>query len=405
MEGNLEVSTNPTGGEKAWSSAATSGSDSAFESAACPSTSLCVATHIPPGYILTSTTPSTGPWTETTGSKFEGLNSVACPSTTLCIAVNQQGDAVTSTNPTGGEKAWTLTPADQGSGFPGPVMLSVACPSSKLCVAGDVDGNVVTSTNPTGGEGAWTTTHIDESTVELPNELTGASCTPSGLCVGIDQAGNVVSSTNPAGGAGTWSQPAIIAANGSLADVSCPSSSFCAATANGNILTTSEPAEPFSWVTTKFYNFVPSLRSIDCLSTTLCFAFDDEGNVLSSSNPTGGKAAWSTAAINPEASGGQAKISCGSPTLCVVISGTKVYVSTEPTGGASAWTLLALRRNSTRPCQRRALWKLEDALHNERLKVQGNARQRTVGHRGTDCPLFVAATTVMAPPPALHAPR
>src|SRR5437588_11249404 len=38
---------------------------------------------------------------------------------------------------------------------------SVSCPSASLCVAGNSAGNVVTSTNPTGGAGAWTISHVD----------------------------------------------------------------------------------------------------------------------------------------------------------------------------------------------------------------------------------------------------
>ena len=37
------------------------------------------------------------------------LDGVSCPSSGLCVAVDGAGDVVTSTNPTGGASAWTVT--------------------------------------------------------------------------------------------------------------------------------------------------------------------------------------------------------------------------------------------------------------------------------------------------------
>ena len=62
-----------------------------------------------------------------------------------------------------------------------------SCPSSGLCVAVDNRGNLVTSSNPTGGAAAWTVTDVDGS-----NGLDGVSCPSSGLCVAVDQSGDVV---------------------------------------------------------------------------------------------------------------------------------------------------------------------------------------------------------------------
>ena len=59
----------------------------------------------------------------------------------------------------------------------------------------DNGGNVVTSTHPTGGASAWTVTHVDGS-----NHLYGVSCPSSGLCVAVDLAANVVISTDPTAG-------------------------------------------------------------------------------------------------------------------------------------------------------------------------------------------------------------
>ena len=69
----------------------------------------------------------------------------------------------------------------------------VSCPSSDFCVALDQVGNAVTSSNPTGGKAAWTLTNVDDS-----NSLNGVSCLSAGLCVVVDGAGNVVIGTRRA---------------------------------------------------------------------------------------------------------------------------------------------------------------------------------------------------------------
>ncbi len=74
-------------------------------------------------------------------------------------------------------------------------LLGVSCPSSGLCVGVDNFGNVVTSSNPTGGAGAWAVTNVVGA-----NFMTGVSCPSSSLCVAVDGGGNVVTSSNPTGG-------------------------------------------------------------------------------------------------------------------------------------------------------------------------------------------------------------
>src|SRR4051794_22360254 len=91
---------------------------------------------------------------------------IACPAASLCVAVDHGGNVVTSTNPTGGPGAWSITKVD-----PGNELLAVTCASASLCVAGDWAGNIITSTNPTGGAGAWTVSHVDGN-----NRVTGVSC-------------------------------------------------------------------------------------------------------------------------------------------------------------------------------------------------------------------------------------
>lgn len=87
----------------------------------------------------------------------EAVTGVSCPSTSLCVAVDNNGDVVTSTNPTGGAADWTVTYLEPAA------LTGLSCPTSGLCVAVDQAGNVITSSDPTGGPAAWTVTPVDGS--------------------------------------------------------------------------------------------------------------------------------------------------------------------------------------------------------------------------------------------------
>ena len=80
----------------------------------------------------------------------------------------------------------------------------------------------------------------------------------------------------------------------------------------------------------------PPLTAVSCASASLCVAGDEAGNILSSTNPTGGPTTWSIAPVLPNApiSG----ISCPTISLCVAVSGQDVLTATDPSAGASAWT-------------------------------------------------------------------
>src|SRR5207342_832113 len=99
------------------------------------------------------------------------LLGVSCPSTSLCVAVDDEGNVVTSTSPTGGAGAWTVTGVDGSNEFVG-----VSCPSTSLCVAADFDGNIVTSTDPTGGASKWTVTAVDFVVTNESNLPSALSC-------------------------------------------------------------------------------------------------------------------------------------------------------------------------------------------------------------------------------------
>jgi hypothetical protein len=103
----------------------------------------------------------------------------------------------------------------------------------------------------------------------------------------------------------------------------------------GNILTSTTPATG-PWTATYMEgNYEFAIEGMACPSTTLCVAADRNGDILTSTNPTGGRAAWETAEI-PD--GHEMAVSCASTTFCAVTNAQgNVWTSTEPTSGEPAW--------------------------------------------------------------------
>ena len=238
-------------------------------------------------------------------------------------------------------------------------ILSVSCPSVALCVAGDNAGKVLTSTDPTGGLGAWTGSDVDPNPDPPISEpyLYGVSCPAVSLCVAVDYAGNVVVSKAPTAGARARWAVAHLAGAGSFNGVSCPSVALCVAVdTSGDVATTSDPVGRASaWkvqqvdsATFDCDEKVPCAASFDgvsCASASLCVAVDDAGDVVTSTDPTGGPSAWRVTNVapgtaNPFPGGIYAAVSCPSRSLCAAVENMadEVITSTNPTGGPSAWT-------------------------------------------------------------------
>jgi hypothetical protein len=283
------------------------------------------------------------------GTGYNQVNGVSCPSSTLCVAVDEVGNVLTSSNPTGGARAWKVTHVDGPPNcdffrVPCANLDSLSCPSVKLCVAADEGGNILTSTNPGGGTAAWKVTHIAGVSV---NGLGDVSCPSIRLCVAVDGGGNVVTSTNPTGGAAAWTVTHVYGSKCAPADphcalrgMSCPSTSLCVAGAEkGIVVTSTNPAEgAAAWKVTRVAG-ANDLSLVACPSISLCVLVDGIGNVVTSSNPTGGVAAWTVTQVDgPEdypSSG-----SCPDISFCAIVDESgNMLTSTNPTGGAGAWTV------------------------------------------------------------------
>jgi hypothetical protein len=105
----------------------------------------------------------------------------------LCAAVDNGGNVFTSTDPTGGRRAWTRH--NLNLGYP---LTHIACPSISLCVALGAGDSIVWSANPAARASTWNVTSIDPG-----RTLTSLSCPSARLCVIGDDRGNVIVGTGP----------------------------------------------------------------------------------------------------------------------------------------------------------------------------------------------------------------
>jgi hypothetical protein len=165
------------------------------------------------------------------------------------------------------------------------------------------------------------------------------------------------SASSRAVGSLTWSTPVATdheppALYNRLASVSCPRSSLCVAGDNtGDVLVSTDPTGGYAaWRTFHIDStrtvYGTTTLSVSCASSSLCLAGDGNGNVLVSSNPTGGSSAWKAVHVSPSAigSGGcDSGLVCGgttcvAPSLCLAVDGFgNVITSTDPTAGAGKW--------------------------------------------------------------------
>ena len=238
--GDVITSSDPTDPSSTWKSASVPVEQADAVSCA-PNTSLCV---VGGSNELASTTGSGWKTVTLPGVTVTG---VSCPSTSLCVASfvdglrNQIGAAgvITSTNPNGGQDAWSGILLTGVNGLAG-----ISCPTVSLCVAivnGFAEDDVVTSTNPTGGPSAWSAVGPIPDPAGFPIDAfpLSVSCASPTICVvvGSNNTTNgeyAYSSTNPAGGPSAWDTGTILrggeVANQVVNSVSClPETSDCAA--------------------------------------------------------------------------------------------------------------------------------------------------------------------------------
>jgi hypothetical protein len=265
------------------------------------------------------------------------IRGVSCPSATLCIAVTGEGYVYSSTNPTGSSEDWQV--ADIDSNGRDTHLLGISCPTVSLCVAvsgeGYTSGKILTSTNPTGGATAWTVTQLDESL-----DLRGVSCGTPTLCVAVAQQGRLLVSGNPTGGASAWTELGTPGGTGNLQAVSCAATGLCVAgNSGGNLLSSTNPTALSSWGETNGGVSV-QITDVSCLPSRQCVAVDNNGDVLASKDPTKGHGSWSVTRLIPYVQpanehelplNGLFGISCVSISFCALVGiDGQIFTNTDP---------------------------------------------------------------------------
>jgi hypothetical protein len=123
------------------------------------------------------------------------------------------------------------------------------------------------------------------------------------------------------------------AAESAIGSLSCPSSSLCVGSDDaGDLLVSTDPAGGRSaWTLVPPTAPTPApVRSVSCPTVSFCVATDGSGHLITSTDPTGGASSWHVLPGSPALF--DAGIACASPMLCAVINGLTVYTFTSPTG-------------------------------------------------------------------------
>ncbi len=323
-------------------------------------------------------------------SNTEQSLTVACPAPERCVALDSYGNELIGGPPITQNTGWhgaTAIPPQDG-------IQAIACPTAHLCAAIDDASRVISSQTPGSGSSTWTAAAVPSLADSY--SPWGIACSGRSLCVAWDraykcchvQAQQMVASVDPARGSSSWrpidggsffgglqeseatscpwrrlcltfrrrggQPPGIIVTEAPrhhhrhrpgqfiplYHDTSCPALRQCLSVAidgeardagkAGLIQISTAPAAG-RW---KTHQIGPRpLGGISCPSTGLCFAFDDNGDVLWSNHPRRGKWRKARAAAAP-----LTDLDCPSAGLCVGIdSSNEIVWSTSPLGGASAW--------------------------------------------------------------------
>lgn len=319
-----------------------------------PQTSYCAGLSVARDYVAQSKSGGSS-WTETpidtattdTDGNIFGLISISCPVAGSCVAIDEQGNAISTTNSFAAWSVKRFDPPKLNSYGVALDLMAVSCASLKLCVAVDASGHSLYSTD---FGRSWRSVLIDHNRVDAV--LTSVSCISRSVCVAVDQDSDLSSSAShiyrTQDGGHSWR--VVDTDRQGLVSVSCATVEFCAAAdESGRILMTSDAG-------TRWTSSVPDLppypnygveTQVSCVTPHFCVVTDAGSagyrrgsGYASTFDGTG----WSTPTLLAEHSGfpsdtpvygGTASLSCASTKLCVagVINEGAVIVGTRSAVG------------------------------------------------------------------------
>jgi hypothetical protein len=241
--------------------------------------------------------PASGP--DSTASSILGLS---CTDAGTCQAIDLLGVAYAGDESGLSETAWVDRETH---------LTAIDCPSASMCVAVDDTGHVVTYNGH-----RWSARHYLDA-----RPLTSVSCPTTTSCTIADGAARVLRWNGS-----WWSRPAKIEPGFDALQLSCPSSTFCAAIGN----TTALVEHGTTWSAPVTISPDHALLSLSCSSSVLCMATDDGGFVHRYQH---GK--WA-APVKVDATdgpfGGLMGVSCASRLFCAAVDDR-----TDGRGSAVTW--------------------------------------------------------------------
>ena len=197
----------------------------------------------------------------------------------------------------------------------------------------------------TAGAAPWTTAKLPGSAGKV--FLLGVSCPTTDLCVASGTNNLIATSTDPTGGSAAWDYRYV-------GDGPWPN-------------TDDWPTQGISG---------KQIQGISCPSPKLCVAVLNQGNIYTSTNPTGPSSAWNSIQIDGKGRNTHLfGVSCPTVSLCVAVSGKredqgKIFTSTDPTGGLGGVEVDRTRRTLRIP------WRLLP----HRLPLRGRRQRRPHRH-------------------------
>jgi len=163
-----------------------------------------------------------------------------------------------------------------------------------------------------------------------------------------------------AGGPLVWAAPVLIDGN-PIDGLACPTVSLCVAVDDdGHLLSSTDPLGGGGRWQSADIDGSKSLVAVSCPSASLCAAVDAGGDAATTGDPAGGASAWAVAQVDtsigePSPYGGGPDllrgVACPTVSFCVAVDsvGNAVY-SGNPTAGAAAWTVAHIDDNSDYGC-------------------------------------------------------
>lgn len=357
--GHVLRSTNPTSGAQ-WRTAYVD--PSGIFVLTCQSAALCVAADGDAGLMSSvdlGASWTIGPQLGQGAPQRAGIVGLSCPRVSLCVAVDSAGNQLTSVDPASGK--WMTHTINRGL-YPS----GLSCTSSGFCETVGQNSTVASTSAVLSASPSWRLSDLSRYSPGAghdPNSesLNGVSCPSPALCVAtrFDNASNfnLEVSRDPGGPPTSWYGVRIgLAQYDDYQAVSCAGVKLCVA-ANGylgKVLISADAAR--HWRVTPIHGAGAGLSDVSCPSTSFCAAAGKGPQVFTSTDPTGGSSAWHGAVIDPQHS--FSGIACASRSLCAAFDGGgRVFVSSDPAGGATTWhetatgqPLSAIACPSTRLC-------------------------------------------------------